>query len=152
MVELAEKLGVDGIDLFNLIPHGIPGFLEDQCLYDDDTDVIEVIRSITSPKSGLEVVMPRLYRRKPDGKGCDSPFRLLSIDFNGDTSPCCQIAPSEYYGNVLADNNIWNNSAFQRTRRIFTEQSLPLPDFCKTCNGMVAERRPSYVPRRRGIR
>jgi len=152
LVELAEALGVDGIDFFNLIPYGIPSFLQDQCLYDDDLDVIAVIRSVPSPKSNLKVVMPRLYKQKHVDKSCSFLFRTLSIDANGDTSSCCEITPQKSYGNVFADKDVWNNSAFQRTREIFVNQSLPLPDFCKTCHGMVATWRPEYISHKRGIR
>jgi radical SAM protein with 4Fe4S-binding SPASM domain len=152
MVELAGDLGVDRVDFFNLISYDIPGFLQDQCLYDDDLDVIEVIKNVPSPNSNLEVVMPRLYKRKYVDKRCDFPFRILSIDANGDISPCCQIAPQKSYGNVFADKDVWNNSAFQRTREIFANQSSSLPDFCRTCHGMVVEWRPDYIPHKRGIR
>lgn len=152
MAELAEDLGVDGITFRNLIPYGIPGFLQDQCLYVDDSEVVEVIKSVPSPKSNLEVVMPRLYKREYPDRRCDGPFRILTIDAKGDISPCCLIPPRRSYGNVFTDKDVWNNSAFQRTRELFTNQSLSLPDFCKTCPGLVAEWRPDYIPHRRGIR
>jgi MoaA/NifB/PqqE/SkfB family radical SAM enzyme len=152
MVELAEGLGVDEIDFLNLIPHGIPGFLPDQCLYDDDSEVIEVIKGIPSPKSNLEVVMPRLYKRRYVERRCNFPFLILPIHANGDISPCCQIAPQRDYGNVFTDKDVWNNSTFRGQREIFTNESLSLPDFCKTCHGMVAEWRPDYITQERGVR
>jgi len=152
MVKLAEDLGVDEVSFINLIPCGIPGFSRDQCLYDDDADVIEVIKSVPSPKSNLKVIMLRVYKRKYDDKRCDWPFRMLSIDANGNVSPCCEIVPQKSYGNVLADKEVWNNSAFQQRRKIFVDKCLPLPDFCKTCHGMVSQWRPVYLPDRKGIR
>jgi radical SAM protein with 4Fe4S-binding SPASM domain len=152
MVELAGDLEVDEVRFVNLIPYGIPGFLQDQCLYDDDVEVMGVIKSVLSPRSNLKVVMPRLYKREHVDKRCNSPFFILSIDANGNISPCCQIAPQKSYGNVFTDKDVWNNSTFRKTREIFTNQSSPLPDFCKTCHGMVAQWRPAYISHRRGVR
>ena len=154
MVGVAENLGVDECIFHNLIPFDIPGFSKDQCLYDDDPEVIEVIRSVPSSKSNLEVVMPRLYKKKNlIDKRCKFPFDSLPIYTNGNVSPCsCHKAPPGNYGNVFTDEDVWNNSDFQRIREMLIDQSLPLPDYCKTCPCMVVEWRPSYVPNKNQIR
>jgi MoaA/NifB/PqqE/SkfB family radical SAM enzyme len=152
MVQLAEALEVDEVDFRNLIPYGIPSFLPNQCLYDDDFEVIDVIKSISRFKSNLEVVMPRLYKREHLVKKCNVPFRILTIYPKGDVSPCCLTPPQKGYGNAFIDTDVWNNSAFKRKRKLLIERSLPLSDFCKTCPGMVAEWRPPYVPLKKGIR
>lgn len=152
MVQLAENLGVDEVDFHNLIPFDIPGFSSVHCLFDDDFEVIEVIRSVSSPKSNLGVVMPRLYKRKYVDRRCDIPFRILTIYPDGSISPCCLTPPRKRYGNVFTDKDVWNNSTFQKQREVLINSSLPLPDFCKTCPGMVAEWRPPFVPLKRGIR
>ena len=152
MVELAQSLGVDEITFRNLIPVGIPGFLQDQCLYVDDSEVIEVIRSVPSPKSNLKVAMPRLYKREYLHRRCNYPFRILTVYPRGSISPCCTVVPRRNYGSIFTDNDVWNNSILQQKRKILVNESLPLPDSCKTCPDMVAEWRPSYVPQRKGIR
>lgn len=140
VIRLAEELYIDEIFLNNLIPCGIPGFLEDQCLYEDDLDVVEVIKSIDQPKSKLTVTLPKLYKRTITERCCTEPFRAIPIDGNGNISPCCTISPHRRYGNVFQDNDVWNNSSFQRIRKILLDKSLPLPKFCKTCHGLGTER------------
>jgi len=139
-VRLAEDLGVDIVLFDNLIPGGIPSFTEDQCLYDDDYDVIEVIKSIEKPRSKLTVYGPTLYKRNIVERRCRMPFINLSIDSEGDISTCCMIPPHRNHGNIFYDKNVWNNLAYQRTRRILLDKSLPLPNFCKTCHGLGSER------------
>ena len=152
MVKLAEDLRVDQISFHNLIPHGITGFLSNQCLYQDDREVIEVIEGTPSPGSDLQVVMPRLYGRGYLHRGCNLPFTTLHCSPRGDISPCCQVPPQAGYGNILADEDIWNSPTFRNIREVLINTSLPLPGPCKTCPSLVAGWRPSYVPPRRGIR
>jgi len=152
MVELAEDLGVDEIDFRNLISFDIPGFSKEQCLYVDDAEVIDVINSVPSPKSNLKVIMPRLYKREYLRRRCYVPFRIVTMDAEGNVSPCPSIPPRRDYGNVFADDDVWNNSAFRMRRGIFTNQSLLLPDFCKTCPGLVTKWRPAYISRKRAVR
>lgn len=140
MVRLAEDLGVDEVYFDNLIPYGIPGFLENQCLYDVDHEVLEVIKSIDLSKPKLKVYMPRFYKDEITERPCKMPFTTLTMDGNGNVSTCCMIAPHRRYGNVFQDNDVWNNSSFQRIRKILLDKSLPLPKFCKTCHCMGTER------------
>jgi len=132
-VQLAEDLGVDIVNFQNLFPLEISPFLEDQCLYDDDSDVWEVIESVENTDSRLTIVMPALYKRNIVERNCKDPFQYLSVDADGNIATCCTIAPHRKYGNVFYDKDVWNNLAFQRMRRILMDRSLPLPNFCKTC-------------------
>jgi radical SAM protein with 4Fe4S-binding SPASM domain len=140
MAELAENLGVDELNFLNLIPYGIEGFLEDMCLYDDELDVLNLIRSVSRAKSNLTIYMPKLYKRIGYKRKCVMPFRTLSIDSDGNISPCCQIAPKTVWGNVFQQADVWNNSTMKEKRNVFIDKSLPLPIFCKTCHSMVPKR------------
>lgn len=139
-VQLSKDLGVDIVVFDNLIPFGIPSFLEDQCLYDDDSDVMEVIESAKKPDSKLTVIMPTLYKKNIVERNCKEPFLNLTIDGDGNISTCCMIAPRRNHGNVFYDKDVWNNVAYQRIRRRLLDKSLPLPNFCKTCHGLGSER------------
>lgn len=138
-VKLSEDLGVDIVVFDNLIPFGIPSFLEDQCLYDDDSGVMEVIESVKKPDTKLTIIMPTLYKRKIVERNCIEPFLSLTIDGDGNISTCCMIAPHRNHGNVFHDKNVWNNVTYQRIRRILMDKSLPLPNFCRTCHGLGSE-------------
>lgn len=133
MVELADELGADVLDFHNLIPSEIHGFTKDQCLYESDEGVIEVISSVDAPKSKLIVNMPKLLQLKPH-RSCKWYFQGISVDSNGNVGSCGKvIAPNKLYGNYL-DKNVWNNNHFSKMRQMFLDESIPLLDCCKTCN------------------
>ncbi len=136
MIRLAESVGVDKLVFRNLCPSGMPDFTEDQCLYYDDPNVRGFIRGVDLPESRLMVKLPELYRRVVVERRCELPFTTITIYGNGDVTPCCHVYPRREYGNVFRDENVWNNEAFQKMRRILIDRSLPLPDLCKTCHEM----------------
>jgi MoaA/NifB/PqqE/SkfB family radical SAM enzyme len=133
MVRLAEELDVDELLFHNLIPFGLPGFSKDQSLYDDDSEVVEVIESVEQPSSKLRVVMPRLHRRVISERLCRMPFTTMPMNGDGYVSTCCQITPQREYGNILHNENVWNNFHYQGMRKILIDNSELLPDICKTC-------------------
>lgn len=134
MVKLAEDLGVDELGFQNLIPSNMQGFTADQCLYEDDNDVCEVILSVDEPKSKLVVYMPILLQRTVTERLCKSHFNSLFVDAKGNVSGCARVmTPKEEYGNVFKEQDVWNDSYFRRMRRMFLDESIPLLDCCKTC-------------------
>ena len=139
-IELAEDLGVDVVLFDNLIPNGIPGFMEDKCLYEDDQDVIETINSIDKPKSKLKIYTPTLYKRNNFERKCRMPFINLTVNSNGDISTCCMVPPNKKYGNIFQNSNVWNNPTYQKMRKIMLDKSLFIPKFCKTCHGLGGNR------------
>jgi radical SAM protein with 4Fe4S-binding SPASM domain len=141
MVQLAEDLNVDQLFCDNLVPYGIPGFLEDQCLYEDDLDVIETIECIESPNRNLEVWMPALISRQITKRQCREPFMILKIDGNGNIGPCSRFLTRKESGNIFMERKVWNNKEFQRMRTTMIDESLQLPKLCQTCDRM----RPSRI-------
>ena len=137
MVRLGEELCVDNILLENLIATDVPGFSADQCLYDDDPDVIEIIDAIDLGRVKPKIFPPQLYSKEIEERRCEMPFITLSINGNGSISPCCKVLPNKKYGNVF-EEDVWNNETYQRIRAIMIDKSLPLPKLCKTCHEMAA--------------
>ena len=132
MIELADELGVDVLDFQNLIPSEITGFTKDQCLYENDVEVIEVISNVDVPKSGLIVNMPKLLQLKPH-RLCKWYFKGIRVDSEGNVGSCGKvIASNKLYGNYF-DRDVWNNNHFSEMRQMFLDESIPLLDCCKTC-------------------
>lgn len=136
VVKLADELGVDSLVFFNLLPVDIPGFTEDQCLYEDDQDVIDVISSVERPKSKLVVYTPNLLQRVITKRVCSDYFEKIRVDSRGSVTSCgAIIQASERYGNVFRDKDVWNNDHFRNMRRMFLGNSVPLLDCCRICEG-----------------
>lgn len=139
MIQLAGEIGVDVLVFYNLVPFGLPSFSKDDCLYESDSEVIEVIESVEQFSTGLRVVMPALYRSAITERFCRMPFMTLCIDGEGFASVCCQSTSQGKYsdvGNILRDENVWNNSHFRRIRKIMMNDSQPLPELCTVCPHM----------------
>ncbi|NVM55330.1 MAG: SPASM domain-containing protein, partial [Candidatus Helarchaeota archaeon] len=118
------------------LPICLPGYPQDQSLYVDDSEVIEIIENIEHPNSKLRISMPNLFRSYNITRRCSQPFTTIPIYGNGNTSICCAILPRKEFGNVLRNKNVWNNLYFQRIRNIILDDSIPMPELCKNCNMM----------------
>lgn len=135
IVNLADELGVDSLQFHNLLPIDIPGFTKDQCLYEGDQEVIEVISSVDKPKSKLRVIMPVLLQSTITERRCSGYFHSIRVDSRGSVTAChAVIQASEKYGNVFSDKDVWNNEYFRNMRGMFLDKSIPLLECCKTCS------------------
>ncbi len=135
-IRLTEELGVDIVYFDNLVPSNLPSFTEDQCLYEDDYDALEVIKNIAIPKPRLKIFTPTIFRKNSFNRECRMPFENLTIDAEGNISTCCVLSPRREYGNVLHDREVWNNASYSNMRKLMMDDSLPLPSHCKTCPGL----------------
>ncbi|UCD73400.1 MAG: radical SAM protein [Candidatus Bathyarchaeota archaeon] len=139
MIQLAREIGVDALIFYNLVPFDLPGFSKDDCLYEEDPEVAEVIESVEEFSPELSVMMPALYRSVILNRFCRMPFTTLCIDGEGFVSVCCQSTSQGKYGdvgNILRDENVWNNQHFRRMREILMNDSKPLPELCTVCPHM----------------
>jgi MoaA/NifB/PqqE/SkfB family radical SAM enzyme len=133
MVSFAEALGVNRLIFLNLIPFSIPGFTKEQSLYESDQDVIDLIESIELKNSELKVMMPVLYKHTITDRSCKMPFRDLTINGDGLVSICCELTEDEKYGNVLKNEDVWNNIYFRKAREMLLDGSKQLFDVCNFC-------------------
>ncbi|MDI6840029.1 MAG: radical SAM protein [bacterium] len=134
MIKLAEQLRVDYLDFQNLIPTRREGFTENQCLFDDDYEIVELLSNLPKPNSNLIIALPKLLQRKIKKRLCTSYFTSIRVDANGNVSGCGRvITPNQEYGNIFTDKDVWNLPHFQEMRRMFINHSIPLLDCCRTC-------------------
>lgn len=136
-VKLAQQLGVDEVYFLNLIPVGKEGFTSNYCLYEDDQDVVEVVKTLNEFRPKISIMGPKLYKRNFDKRilHCSQPFTWLTVIPNGDVYTCC--CAVTHAGNVFTNNNIWNSHVFQQARKEMVDSSLMLPEICKTCPNFV---------------
>lgn len=140
MINLAEELDLDEVLFHNVIPFNLPGFSREQSLYEDDSEVSEMINNIVYRK--IVVSIPRLYKKVILKRLCRAPFNTLPVTGESCVSVCCQIISSQLnHGNVLQNREVWNNSHFQHIRRILTNNLKPLPEICKTCPAMITPKK-----------
>lgn len=140
-ITLAESLRVDEANLRSLISLGLPGFEESLCLYRDDDEVADVLKSITPPKRKMKVYLPKLYERTTLERDCRMPFEYLTVDGDRNAYPCC-IIPSPFgCENVFSSEDIWNGKIFRILRKSLIDKSAPLPHTCLRCGCRFLKRR-----------
>lgn len=134
VIRLAEDLQIDSLMFHNLLPFGILGFSDDECLYDDDPNVLDVIQKINRSRKKINIFLPRIYKRNSNARLCNWYFSNLNIDSEGNVSSCgAKIPPNKKYGNIFRDNDVWNKKHFKQMRRMFLDNKIQLLDCCKIC-------------------
>lgn len=139
-LRLATDLGVDFVNLINLLPH-YEDPVDAQDFWDsvitlEDQGVLEALESYKKlPEARLVRIWPVPISR--DGEKCphvcQSPWRTLGISAGGFYSPCRRILPpSANFGNI--DNpEVWNGGSIRDMRESVLGQGGSYEDLCKQC-------------------
>lgn len=138
MIDFSEKLGVDYLLFQNVIPYRVSDLtMPEKCLYIDDVEAKNIVKISKTRKTKLRVVFPVFLERKITKRACMEPFYLMRVYPNGDAAPCCPL-PTKMYNvvNVFENRNAWNSEPFQKIRKMIIDESIPLLNFCKTCESM----------------
>lgn len=135
MVRIARSLKVDHLDFHSLIPSESEGLDKQECLFQDDPEVKEFFdKECKRLYDDLKINYPKLLKRNITERKCKMPFYLMGIDAEGNISAGCRVlVPSEKFGNVFKDEDVWNNQHMKEIRRMFLDESVPLMEACKLC-------------------
>jgi MoaA/NifB/PqqE/SkfB family radical SAM enzyme len=138
MIELSKSLGVNGVDLINLIPTMKFEFTRDYCLYNDNNDAVELLNGLNPDEYKFDIRLPKLLIPGCNNRKCRWYFESISIDSTGNIGSCGAImSPNPDYGNIFNDKDPWNNQHFIDMRKIFINSSLPLIGCCKYCTNNI---------------
>ncbi|HEY0098457.1 MAG TPA: radical SAM protein [Pyrinomonadaceae bacterium] len=136
-ISLGKELRVDGVRFHNLITDGMKRYEIDQCLFEDDQDVVQYIRDLKEAGHGSgwpEVEFPPLLPRHVQERKCQWYHKNLCVDSNGSVSGCGRfIVPRPEYGNVLTNRDAWNGQHFRDMREMFSDSTIPLLSCCQHC-------------------
>jgi len=135
MIRIARNLKVDHLTFHNLIPSESEGFAKDECLFEDEPEIKEFFeKECKRIYDDFRVNYPKFLKRNVTQRKCKMPFYLLGIDSEGNISAGCRVlVPSERFGNVFRDEDVWNNQHMRKIRRMLLDESIPLMDSCKFC-------------------
>jgi MoaA/NifB/PqqE/SkfB family radical SAM enzyme len=135
MIGIARNLKVNYLDFHNLIPSESEGLDENECLFEDDVEAKEFFeKRCTKLHDDLKVSYPKLLKRATTERKCKIPFYNMGIDAEGNVSAGCRVlVPSEKFGNVFKDEDVWNNQHLREIRRMLLDESVPLMEACKLC-------------------
>lgn len=136
IINFAEDINVDYLDLHNLIAHDSNEDFTGM-LTTDDKEVVSKLSEWSKKKYTVRVGWPTLVKKgleKPN-KICKPLWNWLGIDVDGNTAGCHKVmSTGNTYGNLFQEGRkIWNNDFRKKLRNSFLQGNDLLFDFCKTC-------------------
>ena len=149
VVELAHRLGVDGIWFSNFSAAGHTGdFAEESLEHDPDVLIPALDRAAQRCEAlGIPYLRPLAachchVDAACAGDGgrmlqCPLPWWAVNIEADGSVLPCCQWWPPVANIHDAPFGVIWNGSAYRKIRQ--TVNRVPLPEPCRRC--ILGERR-----------
>jgi radical SAM protein with 4Fe4S-binding SPASM domain len=130
LVEYAERVGVDEVNVMYLLPATINWNEESLASHSDYSNHI-MEEALTLTKSWrVELIAPPI--REVQDSPCEKPWHSISIDGNGDVRFCC-LDGSPTIGNLLKDElgDIWNGPTAKKVRsEVNTERAS---SECSSC-------------------
>ncbi|MDD4289817.1 MAG: radical SAM protein [Patescibacteria group bacterium] len=132
-ISLGLDLNVDKVLFHNLIISNIEEFNFEECLFNEDKNIVFFNKLRDKYKNLIKIDFPVLINKDINNISscCFWHWKNISIDANGFVCGCGRfITPRKDYGYFL-DNNVWNNKYFQEMRAKFKNKNLL--KCCKTC-------------------
>ena len=129
MISFMQQFKVDFLGFQNYIP---PDCIGENTLTTEDREVLSYFHELSSRvKSDFMVGLVNPIDMAASKNYCNQPWSQLTIDPDGNISPCCNIPRNELFGNI-SDDGIWNGKTFKDTRSAFHDGKTPFKycDFC----------------------
>ncbi len=133
-ISLCEKLGMDAAKLSNLTQYRVSDIGGPMGLHEEDPEARAVLERLRGVRHRIPVMLPRLYKRTCSSWRCESPFRELVVDSDGQTAPCCVRMPAQLRRNVFRDPHVWNAPEMVAARSVLARRTPPLPTPCLHCD------------------
>jgi MoaA/NifB/PqqE/SkfB family radical SAM enzyme len=133
-LKLAKSLKVDGVHLFNILPHHLltnqtqEDFLK-LVLTDKDKNITETWKKL--PESDIILNYPVLINPNYPQRQCRFAWQKLTINGNGSISICNSIFPPEKNNGNINDTDIWENHYCQNFRNNLYKGIIPMA--CQYC-------------------
>lgn len=138
IIDLAERIGVDHLDLHNKISYEDAANTAEM-LTTEDWRLVEWLRRMASQPRKVTIGWPVLITRDLDrpGGNCECFWTWIGVDSSGNTAGCSKALPTDYtYGNVFREGTgVWNNEYRRGARRDFLRGQFPMGN-CRTCTLM----------------
>lgn len=136
IIKFVEDIGVDYLDLHNLIAHDKDDKYNGM-LTSDDEEVVALLNEWKRKEYKVMVGWPRLVQKGLERvvRICNPLWDWIGIDMDGNTAGCSKAMPaSREYGNIFEKGkSVWNNEFRKNLRMSFLNRDKVLLDCCKTC-------------------
>ena len=81
----------------------------------------------------MRVTLPNLLDGNLNNRLCRDFYTSMSIDGDGNIGGCERIMLNTTNNGKFWDKDVFNNEHFRELRRIFTQNTMSLPDACQYC-------------------
>jgi len=102
-----------------------------------DRLLLKTVCSYNSPDAQKYLPRKTKFRRiKVDTAGCRQLWKSMTVNWNGDVTPCCVDSYSQYImGNIISQSvsEIWNSSKYVQFRKANLRHGISL---CNRCNSV----------------
>jgi len=137
MMEMALRLGADHTFFCNFLPSPYKGFSPDERSLFVDFGTIDFIKKAIGeyPLSiRKRFTMPSLINRDSKKNRCDTHFRQIRFDGDGNVSSCSMMLLNMTGHGNYRDRDVWNNDFFRGMRRAFlSPRGENVPGPCSVC-------------------
>ncbi|HBA26230.1 MAG TPA: hypothetical protein DCY98_02360 [Nitrospinae bacterium] len=133
IIQFSENLGVDCISLNNIIPSDVPGLKKEEAALNNRTEIIDYLKNLKVQSGKMRVTLPNLLDGNLNNRLCRDFYTSMSIDGDGNIGGCERIMLNTTNNGKFWDKDVFNNEHFRELRRIFTQNTMSLPDACQYC-------------------
>ncbi len=139
-VALAHGLGVENVDLLNLLPHRASTYDDaefwESVLQIEDSEISDQLEKWKADSAFASVKnWPILISRDENPLRCDSPFKSVGFNSAGFYGGCRRVLPPcSEYGGYFKNPNFWNEK-YHSELRAQLRGDRPLRDVCRMCFG-----------------
>lgn len=140
IIELAHDLGLQFLDLHNLLPHGDPfaDYFTQEVLRIEDAEVQGKLRSLKQHQHASVVrSWPTCISLDPDKcpRRCQSPFMSMGVSAFGWITGCRRVLPPDSNYGGIGWEPLWSSSSHLMQLRKALVGDTSLPPFCARCFG-----------------
>lgn len=133
-LKLAKSLNVNGVHLFNILPHHLINSQNQKdflnlVLTENEKPIIDYWKTLS--ESDIVLSYPTLINPDYPKRNCHFAWQKLTMNGNGSISICNSIFPPEKNNGNINDSNVWENSYCKDFRENHYKGIIPLA--CKLC-------------------
>ena len=140
IIEESIDLKLMGVNLNPYFPNSKEE-VSNKVLFDDNYEIVEYIKLLKNKyqNSPINITYPTFVSHDINKmKGCVFLKNMVSVDIDGNISPCCFIAPpNSLHGNLYSDGeDTFNNTFYKQFRKAFKDKSLNhayIKNHCQNC-------------------
>jgi MoaA/NifB/PqqE/SkfB family radical SAM enzyme len=140
-VRFMQRYSIDYLGFQNYIPRN---YIGKETITTNDEEIITYLNKLpTRVSSRFNIGLIRPIDHSKNRNYCRQPWSQITIDPEGNMSPCCNIARNERFGKFTGKDS-WNSESLVKTRQAFRNGEMPFR-YCAFCCANEDPKAGSYI-------